>query len=160
LVTNCHSMLARWRNHFSQLLSVHGVSDVRQTEIHTTEPLLPEPSAFETEMASEKLRRHKSPAINQIPAELFKQGVERFALEIRKLINSIWNKEESPEEWKESFIVPICQKGDKTDYSNYRGISLVSVMYKILSVCCQGLLHMQKKLLRFFSVDFDTVVNY
>jgi hypothetical protein len=36
LVTNCHSILARWRNHFSQLLSVHGVNDVRQTEIHNS----------------------------------------------------------------------------------------------------------------------------
>ena len=33
LVTDCHSILARWRNHFSQLFNVHGVSDVRQTGI-------------------------------------------------------------------------------------------------------------------------------
>jgi hypothetical protein len=26
---------ARWRNYFSQLLNVHGDSDVRQTETHT-----------------------------------------------------------------------------------------------------------------------------
>ena len=126
-------MLARWRDHFSQLLNVLGVSDVRQTEIQTTEPLESEPSVCEIEMAIEKLRRNKSPVINQIPVELLKQGVEQFALEIHKLIYSIWNKEELPEEWKESFIVPLCQKGDKTDYSNYRGISLVSVTYKIIS---------------------------
>ena len=42
LVTDSHSILARWRNYFSQLFSVHGVSDVRQTEIHMAEPLLPE----------------------------------------------------------------------------------------------------------------------
>jgi hypothetical protein len=29
LFTDCHSILARWRNHFSQLLNVHGVNDVR-----------------------------------------------------------------------------------------------------------------------------------
>ena len=34
-ITGFHSILARWRNHFPQLLNVHGVNDVRQTEIHT-----------------------------------------------------------------------------------------------------------------------------
>jgi len=41
LVTDSNSILARWSNHFSQLFSVHGVSDIRQTEIHTAEPLVP-----------------------------------------------------------------------------------------------------------------------
>ena len=60
MVTDCHSVLARWRYHFSQLLNVHGVNDVRQTEIHTAEPLVPEPSAFEFEMTIEKLKRQIS----------------------------------------------------------------------------------------------------
>ena len=52
---------------------------------------------------------------------------------IRKLIISIWNKEELPEEWKESIIVPIHKKGDKTDCNNYRGISLLPTTYNIIS---------------------------
>jgi hypothetical protein len=52
LVADSHSILARWRNNFFQLLNVHGVNDVRQTEIHTAEPLVPEPSDSEVEMAS------------------------------------------------------------------------------------------------------------
>jgi len=35
-----HSILAMWRNYFSQILNVHGVKDVRQTEIHTAESLI------------------------------------------------------------------------------------------------------------------------
>jgi uncharacterized protein YfaP (DUF2135 family) len=42
--------------------------------------------------------------------------IEQFA-EIHKLIISIWNKEELPEERKESIIVPIYKKGDKTDHA-------------------------------------------
>jgi hypothetical protein len=45
----------------------------------------------------------------------------------------IWNKEELPHQWKESTMVPIHKKGDKTDCSNYRGISLLLASYKISS---------------------------
>jgi hypothetical protein len=44
-------------NHFFQLLNVHGVNDVRQTELHTAEPLAPEPSDFDVEMAVGKLKK-------------------------------------------------------------------------------------------------------
>jgi hypothetical protein len=42
LIAGSHSILATWRNHFSQLLNIHEVNDVRQTELHTAEPLVPE----------------------------------------------------------------------------------------------------------------------
>ena len=45
----------------------------------------------------------------------------------------ICNKEELPEERKESIIVPIYKKGNKTDYVDYRGVSLLPTTYKILS---------------------------
>ena len=102
-----HSIMARWRNYFSQLLNVHEINDIRQAEIHTLEPLVPEPSAFEVELAIEKLKNHESPGIDQNPAELIKAGGRTIHGEIHKLIISIWNKEELPDEWKESIIVPI-----------------------------------------------------
>ena len=80
MVKDSHSILAKWRNHFSQLLNICGVSEVRQTEIHTAEPIVPEPSAFEFEMAFEKLKRHKSPGIDHIPVEWLNQWVEQIAL--------------------------------------------------------------------------------
>jgi hypothetical protein len=60
-------------------------------------------------MAIEKLKRHMSPGINQIPADLIKVGNRTIRCEIHKINNSIWNKEELPEEWKESIIVPIIR---------------------------------------------------
>jgi predicted CopG family antitoxin len=56
---------------------------------------------------------------------LINAGGRTIHSEIQKIINSIWNKEELPKEWKESNAVPIYKKGDKTDCSNYTGISLV-----------------------------------
>jgi hypothetical protein len=96
--------------------------------------LVPEPSAFEVEMAIKKLKIHKSPGTDQIPAVLIKAWGKTIHSEIHKPIISIWNKEELPEEWKES-IVPIY-KDDKTDCSNYRGISLLPTTYP--PSCSQG----------------------
>jgi hypothetical protein len=134
LVADCHSILARRRNHFSQLLNVHGINDDGQTDVHAAEPLVPEPTASEVEMAIDKLKRHKSPGIDQILAGLVEAGGMTIQSEIHKLTISIWNKEELPEQWKVSIIVPVCEKGNKTDRSNYQGISLLSTMYKILSI--------------------------
>ena len=114
LVADPHSIMARWRNYFSQLLNVHEVKDVRQAEIHTVEPLVPEPSAFEVELTIEKLKNHIITGIEKIPAELIKAGGRTICCEIHKLIISIWNKEELPNEWKESIIVPVYKEGDKT----------------------------------------------
>jgi hypothetical protein len=54
----------------------------------------------EVEMAVEKLKRHKSPGTDQLPAELMKVGGRTIHAQIHKLTNSIWNKEELPEQWQ------------------------------------------------------------
>jgi sorting nexin-29 len=101
-------------------------------DIQTTGPLVPEPSLVEVEIALGKLKRYKSPGTDQIPVELVKAGGETIYSEIHRLICCIWNKEELPQQWKESIIVTIYKKGDKIDCNNYRGISIFSTAYKIL----------------------------
>jgi hypothetical protein len=70
------------------------------------------------EKAIEKIRRHKSQSIDQITAEFIRAGCSTIWSEIHKLVDSVWNKEELSEQWKESIVVPVCKKGDKTDCSN------------------------------------------
>ena len=86
------------------------VNDARQKELHTAEMLVPEPSAFEVELATEKLKSYKSPHIDQIPAELIKAGGRTIHCGIHKLIISIRNKEKYPEEWKKSIILPYYKE--------------------------------------------------
>jgi hypothetical protein len=50
------------------------LSDLRQTEIYTTQPIMPRPIAFGIEMAIAKVK-FTSPGIDQIPAALIKAGV-------------------------------------------------------------------------------------
>jgi hypothetical protein len=114
-------------------LNVQGPGGVRQTDIHTAEPFVPDPSAAEVEVATRKLERYKAPGSDQIPAELILAGGETLRSEVHKFITLIWNKEEFPHQCKESIVAPIHKKGDKTDCSNYLGVSLLSTSYKILS---------------------------
>jgi hypothetical protein len=95
--------------------------------------MLDGPSLLEVEIAIAKLQNYKSPGSDQIPAELIQAGGEILLSAIHKLNNSVWNKEELPDQWKESIIVPVHKKCDKTDCNNYCGISLLSTSYKMLS---------------------------
>jgi hypothetical protein len=58
-----------WKYILNQVLNVHGDFDDRQMDIHTAEPLVPEPSLVEVEIAIGILKRYKSPGTDQIPAE-------------------------------------------------------------------------------------------
>jgi hypothetical protein len=112
---------------------LNGAGGVRQTEMQTAEAFVPQPSASEVEVAIGKLKRYKSPGVDQIPAELIQAGRETLRSEIHRLIKLIWNKGELPHQWKESIVVPNHKKGDKTDCSNYLGILLLLASYNVLS---------------------------
>jgi hypothetical protein len=116
---------------FNHVLNVHGAHDVGQMDIHTAEPLVPEPSLVKVEIAIGKLKSYKSLGTDQILAKFIKAGGEILCSEIHRLICSIWNKEELPQQWKESLIIPIHKRVIR-HCSNYQGMSLLSTAYKIL----------------------------
>jgi hypothetical protein len=68
------------------------------------------PSRAEVEIAIGKFKRYKLTGIDQILAELIRAGGKILLSAIHKLINYIWNKEEFPDQWKRSIIVPIHKK--------------------------------------------------
>jgi len=86
LIAGSHNIVARWGKSFSHLFSVHGVTDVGPGEIHATESQVTEQSVSEIELAIVKLKSHKMPGIDQIPAELIKAVGRTICLEIKKLI--------------------------------------------------------------------------
>jgi hypothetical protein len=81
--------LNSWKNYFSQLLNVCEAGGIRQNEMLTAEPFVPEPSASETKFATGKMKSYKSLDVNQIPAEMFQAGEETLLTEIHKIFNLI-----------------------------------------------------------------------
>jgi hypothetical protein len=68
--------------------------------MHVVEPLVHEPKSFvEVEFVIEQLKRYTSPGIDQIPVELIQVRSDILHSEIHELINSVWNREEVPQQW-------------------------------------------------------------
>jgi hypothetical protein len=118
-------ILNKWEKYISQLLNVHNVSEVRHIKVHRGETLVPGPSHLGVGIAIAMLKKYKSPGSEQIPAELIQARGEILLSAIHKLINSVSNKEELPDQWEESIILPVHKKGNTIDCNNYRGISLL-----------------------------------
>jgi hypothetical protein len=56
LLADPHKILNRWKNYFCRLLNMHGVGGIGHTEMRTSEPFVPQPSASEVEVAIGKLK--------------------------------------------------------------------------------------------------------
>jgi hypothetical protein len=67
------------------VLNVHGVHNVRQKDIQTAEPLVPEPSLVKVETAIGNLKSYKSLDNDQIPAKLIKAGMKCYVLRYTNL---------------------------------------------------------------------------
>jgi hypothetical protein len=70
--------------------------------MHIAKPLVAELRTFEVEIASRKQERLKSPSTDQVLAQSIQARGSTLRSEIHKLINSICNKEEFPQQWMES----------------------------------------------------------
>jgi hypothetical protein len=119
IVADTTSILSRWEQFYSNLLNVNQNTNLEKPDI-------PEPSLIEVERAIENFKKRKAPGADHIPSKLIEKGRDKLYEEIHKLIVFIWNKEELPQEWKESIIVPIHKECDRMDCNNYIRISLLS----------------------------------
>ncbi|XP_062141893.1 uncharacterized protein LOC133849871 [Drosophila sulfurigaster albostrigata] len=59
---------------------------------------------------------------------------------MHQLFCKIWLEESMPNDWNLSVLCPVLKKGDPTICTNYRGINLIAISYKVLSsVICERL---------------------
>jgi len=94
----------------------------------TDQPLLKD----EVHKAIHKLKKHKSPGSDGIVGEILQAGGDALEEEIFSIMKSVWDEEAIPEEWTKSIIVTIPKNGDLRECSNYRTISLINHLGKVL----------------------------
>ena len=126
----------RWTQYCSDLYKDHGGGDEVVKELTEISPLNDEESPdilySEVEAAIQSLKKNKSPGADGITAEMLQAGGEQLARQMHKLCNKAWQESTIPEEWGKSLLVPIPKKGDLSNCSNYRTISLINHTGKVL----------------------------
>ena len=78
----------------------------------------------------------KAMGLDELPAELLKLGLSdsfhEILLAFYDIIGVVWMTGEVPQDWKDATINVLHKQKDRTECSNYRGLSLVAHAGKVL----------------------------
>ena len=135
LFTDKASILSCWSEHFQSLFSAdHVVQDPPLLYI-SQQPFKAElPSTKEITKVLEHLRRGKAAGVDKIPPEPWKEGGPALHSKLHEFFVCCWEQGKLPSDPCDAIIVTLYKnKGKKSDCSNYREITLISIIGKILA---------------------------
>ena len=92
-------------------------------------------SASEVKSIFNNLDASKSPGPDGITARLLKEVAPEISASVTSIFNKSLTSGVFPEKWKDSKLTPVFKSGQKDVITNYRGISLLSIMSKVLERC-------------------------
>lgn len=94
---------------------------------------IPEISKQEIKAALRQMKNRKSPGEDRITCEMLKMGGVVIERSLQILLNKCLLEGNIPDTWKNAEMVLLFKKGDNGNIENYRPISLLSHMYKLLT---------------------------
>ena len=128
LLQSKEAIKKRWTQYCNHLYTDNSGGDIVIKELEEISPRIQQESHVilfsEVEQAIQSLKKNKSPGSDGIPAELLQSGGESLTHQIHQLCNKIWHSEVIPEDWGKLLLIPLPKKGDLSECSNYRTISL------------------------------------
>ena len=118
-----------WTKYYSELLHDEDIEDVLEDEIE--EKTVDMITLDEMQEEIRKMKNRKAPGTDNIPIEIFKYGGLILQFRLLHILNMCWRSKQIPKEWETAKVISIFKKGQRNECRNYRGISLLNVMYKI-----------------------------
>jgi len=91
------------------------------------------PTTKEIKTAIKHLKLNKACSPDNLPAELFRTYPNTIVNVLEPLFKKVWNSGQIPSEWKQGLIIKLPKKGDLTECRNWRGITLLNIIGKILA---------------------------
>jgi hypothetical protein len=129
--------------HFSEVYGGVGYEHVSaETENPINVDELDKPiSVDEIECVVRSLQKQKSCGLDSVCAEVYQAAFDILSPFIVTLFNILFERGLYPSSWGDGLIVPVHKKGDVNNASNYRAITLVTVISKIYSHVLTARLH-------------------
>ena len=134
LLTESSAVLQRWTEYCNELYNYQLHPDPNIIKNSHRNEQERDPPILQTEIddAIKKLKKGKSPGIDNVPSELIKSGGEELNKKFTKLCQKVIDINEWPEDWTKSLVIPLPKKGNLKLCQNYRTISLISHPSKVL----------------------------
>lgn len=136
LLTTDSEQSERWSTYFEELLNKPPVT-VAQSPIdpvNTRRFNESTPTLVEIKSTIKKLKNGKAPGADNIATEMLKVDIEVISELLHPIIGEVWETEIIPEEFVDALIIKLAKRGDLTVCSNWRGITLLNTINKILSI--------------------------
>ncbi len=126
MFTSTGDVVGRWKEYFEDLLNPAVTSSIEEAEAGGSEVASSITRAEVTEVVK-KLLGGKAPGVDEICLEYLK-SLDVVGLSwLTRLCNIAWRSGTVPLGWQIGVVVPLFKKGDRRVWSNYRGITLLSL---------------------------------
>ena len=138
LLTDKEAILARWSEYFQGLFSVDRTVQDSALDSIPQKPIITEmdepPTLGEITKAIGMMKTGKASGIDGIPPEIWINGGPILHSQLHKFLTSCWINCTLPSDLRNAVVIALYKnKGEKSDCSNYRGITLLSIAGKILA---------------------------
>ena len=135
LLTKEDEAKARWKEHFMEVLNrpvPEVVIEMEEADVVNNSINTGEITREEIRSALRDMKSGKAPGIDSITADLLRVDIGTTVSVLYELFNKIWKEESIPEDWSRGLIIKLPKKGDLTSCGNWRGITLMSIVAKVL----------------------------
>lgn len=136
ILTSEAEQVERWSEHFELVLNKPSPA------IHRSPTGLPAQRAFnvsaptvrEITAAIKRLKNNKAPGADNISSEMLKVDIGSTADILQAIIEEVWEREDVPTDWKDGVIIKLPKKGNLSECTNWRGITLLNTVNKVISI--------------------------
>ncbi|VVC33883.1 Hypothetical protein CINCED_3A000978 [Cinara cedri] len=129
LLVDDENIIKRWKEYIEELYEGEKLEEITTDEEETKLPIL----KSEFELPLHDLKQNKTPGIDNITAELLQCASTKIKYVLYKLTQDIYEKGDVPDDNRKSIIVTIPKKSGTNFCEQFRTLSLLTHVSKILT---------------------------